>query len=168
MKRILAIILGVSIHATMAGMENPTNKITIQEKVNYSSPQYDKEYNDYTIHALLNTKKIGHITYGPSKNPYVPKGSWSIKSLRVSNDYLKNKIGLKLFLQSVENIRAQKVLTINLVAVPLIDSLSKDVLINIYLKMIKKIDPNLIDKVTIRPWPSDETYKQIIINLKKQ
>ncbi len=154
--------------ATMYGMAAKENIPLEEIKVKLSKPEYDKSFNDYTIHALYKGEKIGHINYGPSKNPYVPEGTWAIKSIRVDNAFLKRKVGFQLFSAAISLLRDKKVPTINIVAVPRIESLNADILTKIYLKMIEKIDPKLLAITEIRPWPSDDRFKQILIHLKKK
>lgn len=167
MKYLFLILLMSFSFSMVYGMESKEN-IPAEVKVDLTKPEYDKSFNDYTIHALYDGKKIGHINYGPSKNPYVPEGTWAIKSIRVENNFLKRKVGFQLFSKAISLLREKKVSTINIVAVPRIESLNADILTQIYLKMIEKIDSKLLAMTEVRPWPSDDRFKQILIHLKKK
>lgn len=133
--------------------------------VTLSEPKYDQLHNDYTIHALYQGKQIGHINYGPAKNPYVPQGAWSIKSIRVDNKYLEQGVGFQLFSKAIELLKRKKVDVINIVTVPRIETLTSQLLTDIYLNMLEKIDPTLRAKAQVRPWPSDDKYAQILVHL---
>lgn len=135
--------------------------------VKYSKPEYNKADNDYTIRAFIGTQQIGHIFYGPSKNPHVPKGTWTIKSIRVAQKHQNKKIGYALFSQALENIKRTSASTISINAIPRLESpMPVETLVSIYLKMIEKYNPQLLKATVIRPWPSDENYKQLLIHLK--
>lgn len=136
-------------------------------KISYSSIEYSKNDNDYTIHATIDNKQIGHVTYGPTKNPQVPKGTWTIKSIRVAPEYLKQKIGYNLFSKAMTYMIKRKEATyISINAVPRLESpMPAETLVNIYLKMIEKFNPKLRKATTVRPWPSDPDYKQLLIKL---
>lgn len=114
--------------------------------VTLSDPKHDQQFNDYAIYAYFNNKQIGHINYGPSKNPYVPEGTWSIKSIRVAHDVLEQGVGFQLFSKAINILINKKVPTINIVVVPRLETLTTETLTNIYLRMLEKISPSLAQK----------------------
>lgn len=167
MKKLITIVtvFSISLNAMQKG-DQSIQKVT--PHVRYSKITYSKDDNDYAIHATINGKQIGHVTYGPTKNPHVPTGTWTIKSIRVAPEYLKHKIGSSLFSKALTDIIKRKDAThISINAVPRLESpISPETLVDIYIKMITRFDPKLYQATTVRPWPSDPTYRQIIITLK--
>ncbi len=165
--KIILVILCILPFSIIGMQKSNLSASPLAPNISYSAIQYSKNDNDYTIHATLDDKQIGHVTYGPTKNPQVPNGTWTIKSIRVAPEYLKQKIGFNLFSKAISDIIKRKEAThISINAVPRLESpMSSETLVTIYLRMIEKLNPQLIKTTTVRPWPSDPDYKQLLIKL---
>lgn len=165
--KVIIVILCILPFSIIGMQKSNLSANSLAPEISYSTIQYSKNDNDYTIHATLDDKQIGHVTYGPTKNPQVPHGTWAIKSIRVAPEYLKQKIGYNLFSKAIADIIKRKEAShISINAVPRLESpMASETLVNIYLKMIEKINPQLRKTTTVRPWPSDPDYKQLLIKL---
>jgi len=145
MKKLLLMLALAAAPASLFAMEN--NKIesmhpAIAPLVKIKKPNRDPLYNHYEIIAKTKNDDAGIVTYKPTGN-FSDSSSWLMKNLRVNANYRKKGLGFKLFKACLQDIQTRGGTSVTWTAYPLEKTISESELINIYLKMIAKVEPEI-------------------------
>lgn len=139
MKRIIIIIAGFLLASMAHGMQKADYTI--------NPPYYDSRSQEYVIEAIgLLKRPIGSLIYHRTSGSDT---SWQMRKLEVDSNYHRNGIAHALFAQCIKNIKVMNALQLEWKALPKDADMSEEQLIAIYLQIIKKYNPALLQKATL-------------------
>lgn len=125
------------ISTTAFSMETPS--VTPEQSVTVTifDPFYEQENNLYIIQAFDENQLVGFISYHQCKKD---TKIWHLKSFHVSRAYRKNNIGLTMLKKCIAHIQSEKGTLLRWKALPLDCYQSLDSLIDIYKRLVEKME----------------------------